>query len=42
MSLRFYLHEIADFKDKVIHLIEAGADLVPPPYLYTSADVGHI
>lgn len=36
MSLRFYLHEIAE------HLIEAGADLVPPPYLSTSADVGHI
>ena len=34
--------EIADLEDEVIHLIEAGADLVPPPSLPTIADMDHI
>ena len=34
--------EIADLEDEVIHLISAGADLVPPHSLSTLADVGHI
>ena len=33
--------EIADLEDKVIHLIKAGADLVPPLSLSTLANVGH-
>ncbi len=34
--------EIADLEDEVIHLIEAGADLVPPLSLPTIADIDHI
>ncbi len=34
--------EIADLEDEVIHLIEAWADLVPPSFLPTIADINHI
>ena len=34
--------EIGDLEDEVINLIEAGANLVPPPSLLAPAEVGHI